>query len=135
MSLFQTAAHVAHRVRHAFRSPQPRDPHWASVRKAFLSAHLECAACGSSKSLEAHHVMPFHIDPQRELDPTNLIALCLSPGRWCHLAIGHGGNYRAYNPAARDDADAMRAALDSGDKDAASAILARAKAYRVNPAA
>jgi len=47
--------------------------------------------------------MPFHLDPAKELDPTNLITLCMSK-KECHLYIGHGGSFKQYNPNVRSDA-------------------------------
>ena len=46
-----------------------------------------------------HHIKPFHLYPQLELDPNNLITLCRSK-YWrfdCHLAVGHGGSFRREN--------------------------------------
>ena len=44
--------------------------------------------------------MPFHLDPALELDPTNLITLCMDE-KECHLHIGHGGSFKQYNPEVR----------------------------------
>jgi hypothetical protein len=79
-----------------------RSSAWPAVRKAHLLKHDRCLACGGTSKLEVHHLIPFHIDPSRELDPTNLITLCESGkgGIICHLAIGHLGNYRNANPVA-----------------------------------
>jgi hypothetical protein len=41
--------------------------------------------------------MPFHLRPELELDPNNLIVLCMDVNE-CHLEIGHGGSLRCYNP-------------------------------------
>lgn len=76
-----------------------RSPHWATVRKEFLEKNPTCAVCGGTEKLEVHHRVPFHTNPEKELDPTNLIALC-EANKWlsCHLAIGHAGSYKTYNP-------------------------------------
>jgi hypothetical protein len=47
--------------------------------------------------------VPFHEDPSKELDPTNLLALCMGP-KECHLEIGHGGSFKQFNPHAESDA-------------------------------
>ena len=83
-----------------------RSSQWPKVRREFLKAHPACAVCGSTKNLEAHHVLPFHLHPQLELDPSNLIALCETPahGMHCHLAVGHLLNYKSFNANVREDA-------------------------------
>jgi 5-methylcytosine-specific restriction protein A len=82
-----------------------RSSHWPKVRRDFLGKNPKCAACGGTKKLEAHHVMPFHLDPSKELDPTNLIALCESnPTFNCHLVVGHRLNFRDVNQNSRRDA-------------------------------
>jgi hypothetical protein len=51
--------------------------------------------------------MPFHDQPSMELDPKNLITLCMGKTE-CHLTIGHGGSFEQYNPnVARDAADVL----------------------------
>ena len=88
-----------------------RSPHWQKVRNDFLAKHKACAACGSTKNLQAHHCVPFNVDPSRELDPTNLIVLCEPIGpRGCHCRRGHLGNYRKWNPNVV--ADAAKALAD-----------------------
>ena len=67
-----------------------------------------CQACGRRKALEGHHVEPFHIDPARELDPTNLISLCADP---CHFVHGHLMGWSRVNPSVRDDCTRYRAAV------------------------
>lgn len=74
-----------------------RSSKWDSVRDAFLLEHPVCAACGSSKKLQVHHIVPFHLHPELELDVGNLIVLCMDENE-CHLEIGHGGSFRCYNP-------------------------------------
>jgi predicted HNH restriction endonuclease len=50
--------------------------------------------------LEVHHVKPFHLFPQLELDPANLMTLCEDGGN-CHFMVGHLKDWRRYNPKAR----------------------------------
>ena len=71
-----------------------RSPKWVSVRKNHLSTNGYCAACGRSKKLEVHHIEPVHLNPERELDPTNLITLCADP---CHIVFGHFMDYKSWN--------------------------------------
>ena len=83
-----------------------RNAKWPSVRKEHLKKHSKCACCGGKKKLEVHHVKPFHLHPELELDPTNLITLCENKGDGinCHLLIGHLGNFKSLNVSVRDDA-------------------------------
>jgi hypothetical protein len=80
-----------------------RSPKWPSVRRHFLVDKV-CAVCGGRAKLEAHHIVPFHLDPARELDPANLIALCEGRGVNCHLLFGHLGDFASVNTRVRDDA-------------------------------
>ena len=73
-----------------------RSPHWPAVEHAFRKKFPSCAACGSKKKINVHHKKPFHLHPEFELDPNNLISLCMD--NECHLKVGHGGNFKAYNP-------------------------------------
>lgn len=86
-----------------------RSNHWPTVRKHFLQVegNNKCAACGSVKKLEVHHVAPFHLHPELELDPNNLITLCESKdvnNIICHLHYGHDDNYKNINPNVVKDA-------------------------------
>ncbi len=83
--------------------PKPvRSSRWEKVREQYLTTHHECAGCGQRDNLEVHHKLPFHLFPDKELDPSNLMTLCTEgPGRInCHLVIGHLGDWTAYNPDA-----------------------------------
>lgn len=71
-----------------------RSPKWNSIRKKHIENNPICAACGSSKKLEVHHIKPVHLFPELELDPLNLITLCSEP---CHLLFGHLMNFRSWN--------------------------------------
>lgn len=76
-----------------------RSNQWSVVRKEHLKKEPHCMACGSVKKLEVHHIEPFHINPERELDLTNLITLCSS----CHLTFGHLMDYTSWNSSVRED--------------------------------
>lgn len=89
----------------------PRSPHWPQYRKAHLAREPACLACGGVKELQVHHVVPFHVRPALELVEANLMTLCEAPGRECHLNVGHHGDWRKFNPRAREDAAAQLAAL------------------------
>jgi 5-methylcytosine-specific restriction protein A len=103
-----TLANSAERVFGAARSG-----HWPVVRRDFL-AGKDCAACGGKTKLEAHHIVPFHVHPEKELDVTNLIPLCEGLDWFnCHLAIGHLGSFQSYNLNVVRDAAAWRKKLET----------------------
>jgi 5-methylcytosine-specific restriction endonuclease McrA len=80
-----------------------RSSRWYTVRSHFLIKNSSCAACGQTDHLQVHHSVPFHIDPTKELDESNLITLCEDEYD-CHRIIGHTGNFRKENPSVREDA-------------------------------
>jgi 5-methylcytosine-specific restriction protein A len=83
---------------------QARSGQWARVRRQHLERWNWCAACGRKDNLEAHHIVPFFIDPTQELTADNIITLCRTT---CHLLIGHLGDWSSYNPQVRADADRL----------------------------
>lgn len=90
-----------------------RSSKWTEFRANFLRMNPTCAVCGGTEKLEVHHIIPFHEAPARELDALNVIVLCESwkGGLCCHLAVGHGGNYRKINPNVRRDAEYLAGML------------------------
>lgn len=83
-----------------------RSPRWPAVRDAHLKHYPGCAVCGERKNVTVHHVKPFHLFPDLELDATNLLTLCET--RWHHLLFGHLLNWSAWNPDVRIDAVTWR---------------------------
>lgn len=83
-------------------------PAWRTLRSRWLVAFPRCAACGSTRRVEVHHVVPAHVDPSRVLDPENLISLC----RLCHFVFGHLLSWRSWNEDVRADAAAYRRKVD-----------------------
>ena len=83
-----------------------RSPHWPAVRRRWLRTNPVCAVLGCGRrhlpvvrANDVHHVTPFHLNPELELDPNNLITLC----RPHHLTYGHFGNWRGINVWVRRD--------------------------------
>ncbi len=74
-----------------------RSSKWVKTRNEHLKKQNFCQWCGSPDNLEVHHIEPFHISPDRELDESNLITLCENKEKQCHFAKGHFRNWRAYN--------------------------------------
>ena len=93
---FKPLRYVTSRIREK-RKSKKRSSEWDEVRDAFVLKNPFCAACGSTKKLQVHHILPFHLHPELELDLKNLIVLCMDVNE-CHLEIGHGGSFRHYNP-------------------------------------
>ena len=86
-------AHVGHGME--------RSPKWPRVQDKHLKKFPTCAACGGIANLNVHHKKPFHLFPEHELDLNNLITLCMD--KECHEKIGHGGNFKDYNPEVTTD--------------------------------
>jgi hypothetical protein len=91
-----------------------RSPAWSRVRAEFVAEHSVCEACGSREKLNVHHIQPFHLHPELELELSNLITLCFEH----HFRVGHDPDgpwqpkkpkWTAWNPAVRQHAQQMRA--------------------------
>jgi 5-methylcytosine-specific restriction protein A len=77
-----------------------RSPRWSDIRNEHIKKYPKCAACGTKKNLEVHHIVPVHIDSSKELDVTNLITLCSNR---CHLIFGHFMDYKSWNKDVEHD--------------------------------
>ena len=102
-----------------------RSEEWPGVRRAWLKDHATCAACGGTSLLQVHHVQPFHLHPELELNPENLITLC--QGNLCHLYLGHGDDWEFYCAGVRELATQFLVA----EPDQRAALIKAAKAARV----
>lgn len=103
--MFYKLRSVVHRALLAFR----RSRKWPALRRvAIISAGGRCEACGGTTKLTVHHIVPFHVDPTRELDPRNLIVLCERQEANCHLRLGHGRDWDMANPNVVEDARMLR---------------------------
>jgi hypothetical protein len=92
-------------------SSTPRSPQWPAVRRHHLEKHPKCEACGTGEHIEVHHVIPFHIDQSKELDPDNLITLC----RKHHGQYGHPGGWSRSNPNVREDVQRLHRNISGDD--------------------
>ena len=99
--------------RHKVPKGHRRSSQWPKVRRAHIKKQPTCVVCGSTKKLEAHHIVPFHLDPANELNPINLITLCENKkdGINCHLFCGHLGSFRSFNASVAEDARQWAAKL------------------------
>lgn len=82
----------------------PRSPKWPALQRDHLSRFPNCAACGRTAKVVVHHMIPVHVDPTKELDPTNLLTLCEWPSLNCHLCFGYLGDFRSWNVNVVQDA-------------------------------
>ena len=96
-------AHVGHGME--------RSPKWPSTQDRHLKMHPTCAACGGTTNVNVHHKKPFHLYPELELEPTNLITLCMDGDKDCHIKLGHGGSFKAYNPNVEPDVAEVKASF------------------------
>ena len=83
-----------------------RSPKWTTVRRKFLKKYPCCEVCGTTQNLNVHHIKPYHLYPELELDESNLITLCenYKKGIHCHLLVGHLGDYKKINQDCVKDA-------------------------------
>lgn len=105
---FHTIKKIHSNIREA-QKEHLRSPRWRKVRDEFLLENDFCAACGTHKHLQVHHMKPFHLEPSLELDKNNLIVLCMDTEE-CHLSIGHGDSFQFYNPHVVEDVKKFRLA-------------------------
>ena len=66
--------------KHKVRERLYRQARWLKLRKAHLSKHPMCAACGSTEQLEVDHHETTRNNINRFYDPTNLVTYCKA----CH---------------------------------------------------
>lgn len=78
-----------------------RSTKWSEVRRQHLLKQPVCQACGTKRGLQVHHIVPYGVNPDLELDPNNLITLC---GKYCHFTIGHLMDYKSWNSEVIEDA-------------------------------
>ena len=110
-------------VREHIGKPLTRSGEWPTVRKHYLEKYPSCASCGGKSLVNVHHIIPFHIKPELELDPDNFVTLCIR--NLCHIEVGHGDDYKAYNPNVKNDAQNI-----FSDPSLKNMIVARAKMNR-----
>ena len=80
-----------------FAEGENRSSLWSKIRDEFVMDHPVCAACNTKTALNVHHIIPFSVRPDLELDKANLITLC----REHHFRIGHDpdGPWKPAKPA------------------------------------
>lgn len=92
-----------------------RSPHWHVIQHQCILRDGCCQWCGGVEALEGHHIEPYHVNPANELNPLNVITLCMHPTTECHLRQGHRsahspkGNWKDFNPSVVEEARQHRA--------------------------
>lgn len=76
-----------------------RSSKWPAFLKSFLKKHPACRGCKTSHRVTAHHIIPFHLRPDLELDETNLVTVC----QYCHFTFGHLNDWCSHNPTVLED--------------------------------
>jgi hypothetical protein len=123
--------HILRLARHhvyQLKNKSKRSSRWPEVEYKYKENNPECACCGSKNKLQIHHKKPFHLHPELELDPTNLITLCMDLD--CHILVGHGDNFKMYNPDVVEDAAIVRKSSDI--KGTLKIVAASAKSKRLS---
>ena len=124
--------HVVNVVRakaNDLRLASKRSPKWHSLEEKVLAAQPTCVACGGTTQRQVHHIIPFHLKPELELEPTNLIVLCMA--EWdCHLRIGHGSSFKTFNPRVVEDAKSALTLLTHDDGTGMKTLWASCKSQR-----
>jgi len=77
-----------------------RSSHWRGFSKEVKKEVGHCEACDSKWFLALHHILPFHLHPELELDRNNCIVLC----RKCQFIFGHLRYWKSWNISIRRDA-------------------------------
>lgn len=106
---------IIQKIKDKIKYGKTRSPEWDNVRKKHIGLNPTCAVCGSLKKVEVHHKKPFHLHPELELDPCNLISLCEGKefsSMICHLHFGHLGNYQDANPDIDSTVAIMKTVFD-----------------------
>lgn len=90
---------------------EPRSGRWPRVRADHLAANPSCICCGR-KADRVHHLKPFHLHPELELEDSNLRSMCQD----CHFSIGHLWNFKNENPDLDKHAKMLLEAKAKADK-------------------
>ena len=81
----------------------PRSGRWRALRNEMVREHPRCFVCGAPTTV-IHHLRPFGVDHDGELNRMNLIWYCDR----CHLFVGHLCCFRAWNTNCRNDSVEMK---------------------------
>ena len=79
-----------------------RSSKWPKARNEHIRLNPTCAVCDGTKRTQVHHLEDFSTSPELELEPTNLITLCMK--KRCHLLFGHLNYFQSINTDCLEDA-------------------------------
>lgn len=80
----------------------PRSSTWPKFKREYEKTHPKiCAFCKTTKRIELHHQVPFHIDPSLEEEPSNMIWVC----RDHHFYFAHLMDWSSYNKTVLADSE------------------------------
>lgn len=86
-----------------------RSSGWRKIRAKRIGIDGgRCRACGRKVNLQVHHIKPFHMQPDKELEMSNLVTLC---GR-CHILLGHLDHWKSRNDQVVYDASLVKTRID-----------------------
>lgn len=85
-----------------------RSAKWPACRRRHLKSHPACEICGAITRINVHHIQPFHLNPELELEPTNLVSLCEGTTINCHYFFGHLLDWRNFNADVLADIERYR---------------------------
>jgi hypothetical protein len=115
LKLLKHSANIAISTFRTIIYKKKRSGKWSTVEKHFKERHPCCEICGSQKNLQVHHIKPFHLYPELELEESNLITLCMSRQE-CHLLIAHCGSFKKYNPKLKDHVEILQKDMSQFNK-------------------
>jgi 5-methylcytosine-specific restriction endonuclease McrA len=85
-----------------------RSSKWAKLRDSIVKEIGRCPVCNGIDFLTVHHIIPFHLNPELELNRDNLVVLCENPKMNCHFIFGHRRNWKDYNKNILEDIKVLR---------------------------
>lgn len=88
-----------------------RSPRWRGVRNANIKKNCEC--CGKKgtllKPLNLHHILPYHISPEDELNPKNFLTACRS----CHYLLCHLRNWKSWDSEIEENSKELLSRIEN----------------------
>lgn len=95
-----------------------RSGHWSTFKKEHEKLVPKvCAGCGKSNvNIELHHIKPFREHPEDECKHNNVVWLCEDDSDACHFYLGHGKDFRGWNPYVIEDAALFLSRVESSKK-------------------
>jgi hypothetical protein len=99
-----------------FELQSQRNKDWKKLRNYVVEKNKKCCVCGKTTNLVAHHKLPFHLYPEKELDEDNIIILCENRPVNCHYLFGHLMDWKKYNSNITEDIDIWSKRLEKTPK-------------------